>query len=299
MAAEPFAVDDGDVVSAMAIAQRHLGTGDRAPGTQGVFGVPFDLASLVDHIGLDADTNTNLTRRMLLLLESREVAGAVHEHAWRTVLDRYLNYGIKDFRPPRFLLNDLTRYWRTICVDFEGKHRDTQGNDPKWVSRNAKLRTSRKLLFAGGLIPIILCHLHERAAMRSFLERWLKAPPLDRLEWSLGYRVRLERALRRWATLPTQQRVQSAACPVLGFSRKTGVEYPASVGTRSRLVCGDAGSHAQPPMVQASSPVGIAQMFSLRSRMSRVARMPCPWCSSSILRPPRHFWLTYLDSIGV
>jgi hypothetical protein len=25
------------VVSAMAVAQRHLGTGDRAPGTQGVF----------------------------------------------------------------------------------------------------------------------------------------------------------------------------------------------------------------------------------------------------------------------
>jgi hypothetical protein len=97
LATEPFVVEDGEVASAMAIAQRHLGTGDRAPGTQGVFGVPFDLASLVDNIGLDADTNTNLTRRMLLLLESREVAGAVHEHAWRAVLDRYLNYGVKDF----------------------------------------------------------------------------------------------------------------------------------------------------------------------------------------------------------
>jgi hypothetical protein len=211
LAAEPFAVDDGDVVSAVAIAQRHLGTGDRAPGTQGVFGVPFDLASLVDNIGLDADTNTNLTRRMLLLLESREVAGAVHEHAWQTVLDRYLNYGVKDFRPPRFLLNDLTRYWRTICVDFEGKHRDTQGNDPKWVSRNAKLRTSRKLLFAGGLIPIILCHLHERTAMRSFLERWLKAPPLDRLAAAFLWAdaesegARALRAYDRWLAIQLDQ----------------------------------------------------------------------------------------------
>lgn len=181
LASEPFALYDTDVVSAMAMAQRHLGADEQAPGTQGIFGVPFDLVNLVHHVGLDADTNTNLSRRMLLLLESREIAGTVHQHAWQTVLDRYLNYGVKDYRPPRFLLNDLTRYWRTICVDFEGKHRDTQGNDPKWVSRNAKLRTARKLLFAGGLIPILLCHLHERAGMAPFLERWLKAPPLDRL----------------------------------------------------------------------------------------------------------------------
>lgn len=181
LTAEPFAADDPNVAVAMTIAERHLGAGDQAPGIQGVFGAPFDLPGLVNNVGLDADTNTNLTRRMLLLLESREVAGTVHVDAWQRALTCYLNYGVKDFRPPRFLLNDLTRYWRTICVDFEGKHKDTQGNDPKWVSRNAKLRTSRKLLFAGGLVPILLCHLHDRTAMPQFLERWLKAPPLDRL----------------------------------------------------------------------------------------------------------------------
>jgi len=181
LAAQPFAAEDQDVATAMDLAEEHLGAGDRAPGSQSVFGVPFDLPGLVDNVGLNADTNTNLTRRMLLLLESRELAGTVHDEAWRAVLERYLNYGVKDFRPPRFLLNDLTRYWRTICVDFEGKHSDTRGDDPKWVSRNAKLRTSRKLLFAGGLVPILLCHLHDRDAMPEFLATWLKAPPLDRL----------------------------------------------------------------------------------------------------------------------
>jgi hypothetical protein len=163
------------------IAQRHLGAEDRAPGSQGIFGVPFDVVSLVENIGLDADTNTNLTRRMLLLLESCEATGSCHDDARRTVLDRYMNYGVKDFRPPRFLLNDLTRYWRTICVDFEGKHADSLGDDPKWVSRNAKLRISRKLLFAGALVPILLCHLHDRDAMTNFLDTWLRAVPLDRL----------------------------------------------------------------------------------------------------------------------
>jgi hypothetical protein len=181
LAPEPFATYDREIVRAMEIAQRHLGVDDRRPGEQGVFGEPFDVYTLEHNIGLDADSNTNLTRRMLLLLESCGLSGQTRDAGWRRVLDRYLEYGVKPYHPPRFLLNDLTRYWRTICVDFEGKHRDTQGNDPKWVTRNAKLRTARKLLFAGGLIPVLLCSLFDADEIDPFLTTWLKAPPLDRI----------------------------------------------------------------------------------------------------------------------
>jgi hypothetical protein len=132
-----FAAYDPDVVRAMAAAQGNLGGDGRSPGSQDVFGVPFDAKSLVEHIGLDADTNRNFTRRMLLLLESRELAGTVHAACWQMILDRYLEFGIKNNRPPRFLLNDIVRYWRTICVDFEGKQSEGGSEDAKWVTRNA------------------------------------------------------------------------------------------------------------------------------------------------------------------
>jgi len=210
-----FADDDAEVVAAITLARGHLGGDGHAPGSQSVFGCPFAVEKLVEHIGLDSDTNTNLTRRMLLLLESRELAGTIHADAWRTVLRRYLDRGLKDFRPPRFLLNDLVRYWRTICVDFEGKDPDGDGNDPKWVSRNAKLRTSRKLLFAGGLIPILLCELCAKAEIAGFLERWLTAPPLDRIAaaflWADAEEegARAVAAYERWMAIQADERARA------------------------------------------------------------------------------------------
>ena len=94
------------------------------------------------------------------------------------MLDRYLAEGRSDHRPPRFFLNDIMRYWRTIAVDFAGKHRE---DERKWGLRNAKLRTSRKMLFAGGLVPILRCHALRGADVRPFLAEQLALPASDRL----------------------------------------------------------------------------------------------------------------------
>ena len=175
---------DGADPSVLDRCREVLGGAEREPGQQDLFGVAFTCDELTRNIGLDADTNTNLTRRMLLLLESRPVAGHdEHARCFAQVLNAYLGHGVRDYRPPRFLLTDLIRYWRTICVDFEGKRRGAggSGDDPKYAARNAKLRTSRKVLFAGGLLPVLLCHLHPGEEIAGFLGAQFAAPATDRL----------------------------------------------------------------------------------------------------------------------
>lgn len=153
--------------------------GERTPGRSGVFGGTIFSEDLVSRIGLDADSNANLTRRMLLMLESQPVAGdTVHRRCWELVLDGYLEDADRPYRPPRFFLNDLIRYWRTICVDFVGKERE---GGEKWGIRNAKLRTSRKVLFAAGLVPLLQTHRFTREERREYLAAQLAAPATDRL----------------------------------------------------------------------------------------------------------------------
>ncbi len=138
----------------------------KGPGPTGTFGNITFSHDLVHQIGGQHDTDINMTQRILLLLESKPIGkrSDAYERVLKAIINRYLeedNHLLapdnKSYRVPRFLLNDIVRFWRTMAVDFASKQRDRGGKG--WGTRNAKLRMSRKLIFASGLLICFGCQL--------------------------------------------------------------------------------------------------------------------------------------------
>jgi len=171
----------------------------QCPGPEETFGDLTFSHDLIHRIGGEEDTNRNMTRRILLLLESTTVGvSAAHHRVMRNVLQRYIDedWGWEDgrgrdddgVRVPRFLLNDFARYWRTVAVDFAYKRRDRGAE--AWALRTVKLRLSRKMMYASGLLACFSFHLEnvldgiespEGIAARAVehLHERLSMPPLD------------------------------------------------------------------------------------------------------------------------
>jgi predicted nucleotidyltransferase len=171
----------------------------KKPGPTGVFGNFAFSHPIVHQIGGQEDTNKNTTQRILLLLESVALGREdVHERVLRLVLSRYveddrgLRFSRKAKRIPRFLLNDIVRYWRTVTVDFVYKQRERADG---WALRNAKLRMSRKLIFVSGLLTCFAPELFapegetwldgegnvDTARIVQFLLERTRIPPLQQL----------------------------------------------------------------------------------------------------------------------
>ena len=175
----------------------------KAPGATRTFGTIVGSHELVHQIGGLEDTNQNMTRRVLMLLESVSLSGdTVHDRVIRTILQRYITSdlpasGTTTFHVPMFLLNDIVRFWRTMAVDYASKKREQA--KAGWALRNIKLRMSRKLVFTKGMLACFLCDEkfarklpldapNEETASIDLLQRCyglMRLPAIEILAWAL------------------------------------------------------------------------------------------------------------------
>lgn len=152
--------------SVLEIERRLVDAELKSPGTEGTFGGLAFSHEVLHRIGGSEDTNRNMTQRILLLLESAPVGNReAYDRVVRNILTRYIAedwgwiHGRGPAPVPRFLQNDLARYWRTVAVDFAYKRRDRGGKG--WALRTVKLRLSRKLTYAAGLLACFSCDLED------------------------------------------------------------------------------------------------------------------------------------------
>lgn len=102
------------------------------------------------------DSENGFTARLLLLLESEPV---LNEQLYARMLLEVVGFYFEDYLAnkdgfrPTFLLNDIMRFWRTLCLNYEHKRRSkrqeagTEEEHAAWRAKSAldnfKLRFSR------------------------------------------------------------------------------------------------------------------------------------------------------------
>ena len=132
-------------------------------------------------LGAPYDDSENLfTARMLMLLESKCVLGdQLYGESLNGIIENYFrdSRGKTTFRP-LFLLNDLLRYWRTLCLNYEQIRYDPTR---PWRKKNINLKFSRMLTVFGTILPI----LAENMDSSSFIVDLVSLSPHERFSRGL------------------------------------------------------------------------------------------------------------------
>jgi predicted nucleotidyltransferase len=155
------------------------------PSSDGVFAKSLCLAELIKNIGGKNDRNESITRRMLFLLEGEWLLNEPHFRAARKNMIRaYVKDDIAADKVCRYLLSDIIRYWRTMCVDYE--YKQAHGKPPG--IRRIKLRFSRCLMYFAGVLAVAETVGRDADGKRAYLEQSFSATALERTKQILGER---------------------------------------------------------------------------------------------------------------
>lgn len=143
----------------------------------------YSFPEMLKALGSPRDDNENLfTVRMLLLLESKCVFNQdIYIQFLHNTVDHYFrdSRGKKSFKP-LFILNDLLRFWRTLCLNYE-LIRDN--SERPWRKKNINLKFSRMLTVFSTILPII----SDPGFNKEKLYDLVMLPPIHRLATGLDY----------------------------------------------------------------------------------------------------------------
>jgi hypothetical protein len=122
----------------------------------------YDLESLLRLTGSPKDDNENcFTVRMLLLLESVSITNiAMYTRVRDQVLGQYFRdeRGKASYRP-LFILNDIERYWRTLCLNYEVLRHE---REKPWWKKSVNLKFSRMLTVFATVAALTVEEVHSK-----------------------------------------------------------------------------------------------------------------------------------------
>ncbi len=158
----------------------------KLPTPGGVFSYPLTMEQ-IEEIGGQEDDNVTITRRMLLLLEGEWIFNQEgFEKLRKQILEIYLHEKPGKDKICMFLLNDIIRYWRTICVDLEHK---TYGGGKAREIRLIKLRFSRMLLYVSGIFSVGISYGLSAEEKMEKLESTFAQYPIARMHGIVGQKL--------------------------------------------------------------------------------------------------------------
>ncbi len=153
------------------------------------------LDDILESLGSRTDDSKNFfTARLLLLLESKCISNA---QIYDKAIDRIIESYFRDYHDherdfyPIFLVNDILRFWRTLCLNYEHNRdrrppqdvrlskRELTDRKRKSYVKNLKLKYSRLLTCYSAIAALLA---HTGAVRKSDVKKIVQLTPIERLE---------------------------------------------------------------------------------------------------------------------
>lgn len=131
-------------------------------------------------IGSPSDDHHNwFTARMLLILESK----CIYNHEkYNEFIKNIIQFYLRDNKHGNFksyfLLNDILRFWRTLCLNYEVSRTN---DSKKWGQKNISLKFSRRLTVFATIIYIFVFNIHSESELAEMIQK----TPWERLQESI------------------------------------------------------------------------------------------------------------------